>query len=110
MAEYAFGLVSDDQQESKNLLVHLLRCGIRILWVVVLIAAAIMAPDLGIVMAFMGSAMCFTIAIILPLLFYLRIFAPKLSVAKKLLLVVLLVASSVAASVGTVWACGIGSK
>lgn len=83
---------------------HLVRCTIRLLWVVLLVAGAVGAPDFSLVMAFMGSALCYTIAVILPLLFYQRIFREELNKLARIKVGLLLATSSLAAIVGTVWA------
>lgn len=52
----------------------------------------------------MGSALCFTICIILPLAFYLKIFGKEISPSERILDWILLVISSLLAIVGTAWA------
>ena len=83
---------------------HALRCLIRVLWIVCLITGAIFAPDFRLVMAFMGSALCVGIAVVLPLLFYLKIFVKELRGWKKAVLGSLVVVSCAAGAVGTCWA------
>jgi solute carrier family 32 (vesicular inhibitory amino acid transporter) len=65
---------------------------------------AIVFPAFDSIMAFMGSSLCFTICVILPLLFYLRIFGDKVSLRERLFDYFLIAACSVLALVGTVWA------
>jgi vesicular inhibitory amino acid transporter len=55
-------------------------------------------------MALMGSSLCFTICIILPLAFYLRIFGKEIPVSERIADWMLLFISSIMAAVGTVWA------
>ncbi|KAL4868487.1 hypothetical protein BDV12DRAFT_185858 [Aspergillus spectabilis] len=81
-----------------------LRALIRILVVAVIVVMAIIFPSFDRIMALMGSALCFTICIILPLAFYLKIFGKEISPKERLLDWCLLVASSVLAIIGTVWA------
>jgi vesicular inhibitory amino acid transporter len=81
----------------------LLRCAIRVLTCVLIIFIAILVPSFSTIMAFLGSALTFSICIILPLSFYLRIFGKEISPAERLLDWVLIVVSSVMAFVGTVW-------
>lgn len=110
MMEYALGYTEESEngksQKSSmhRMWAHFCRCAIRVLWIVVLTCGAITAPDFSLVMAFMGSAMCYTIAIILPLLFYLRLFGQSFVTSKTIALWTLIVLSSIAALVGTVWA------
>lgn len=54
-------------------------------------------------MALMGSCLCFTICIILPIAFYLKIFGNEISVRERIFDWVLLIISSIMALVGTVW-------
>lgn len=77
---------------------------IRILVVVVIVLMAIVFPSFDRIMALMGSALCFTICIILPLAFYLKIFGKEISLGERVLDWFLLVTSSVLAIIGTVWA------
>ena len=54
-------------------------------------------------MALMGSAMAFSICIILPLAFHLKLFGKELGIKEKVLNWFLIVISSVMAVIGTVW-------
>jgi vesicular inhibitory amino acid transporter len=54
-------------------------------------------------MALMGSCLCFTICIILPIAFYLKIFGNEVPVRERIFDWVLLIISSIMALVGTVW-------
>jgi vesicular inhibitory amino acid transporter len=65
---------------------------------------AILCPSFDRIMALMGSALCFTICIILPLAFYLKIFGQEISRKERVLDWLLLVVSSALAIVGTGWA------
>ncbi len=55
-------------------------------------------------MAFMGSALTFTICVILPLAFDLKIFGRELSRRTTILNWALLIVSVILAMIGTVWA------
>ena len=81
----------------------LLRVAIRVLTMVSFVAMAILFPFFDRVMALLGSAMCFTICVILPLLFHLRIFGRDISLRERVLDYALIAVSSVLAVVGTVW-------
>lgn len=81
----------------------LLRCTIRIITCLVIILIAIFIPSFDTIMAFLGSALTFTICIILPLSFYLRIFGSEISVMERSLDLVLIVVCSAMALVGTIW-------
>lgn len=82
----------------------LLKCALRILTVVLIIVIAIIFPSFERMMAFLGSALTFTICVILPLAFYLKIFGKEISTKERVVDWVLLVFCSVLAAVGTVWA------
>ena len=81
-----------------------LRILIRVFVVVLFILIAIVFPAFDSIMAFMGSSLCFTICVILPLLFYLKIFGREVQMREKLLDWFLIAVCSVLAVVGTIWA------
>jgi solute carrier family 32 (vesicular inhibitory amino acid transporter) len=78
---------------------------IRVLVVALVVIIAIGFPDFDSIMALMGSALCFTICVILPVGFYLRIFGKEISLKERIFDWVLIIACSIMAVVGTVWAC-----
>jgi len=80
----------------------LLKFGIRIVIVVVFVIVAILLPAFDSIMAFMGSALCFTICIILPLLFHLKIFGKDIRTSERILNWGLIVVCTILALVGTV--------
>jgi vesicular inhibitory amino acid transporter len=82
----------------------LLKAFIRIIIILVFIIISIIFPAFDSIMAFMGSSLCFTICVILPLLFYLKIFGKEVSMREKVLDYSLIVVCSVLALVGTVFA------
>lgn len=77
---------------------------VRILVVVVIVILSIVFPSFDRIMALMGSALCFTICIILPLAFYLKIFGKEIRLGERVLDWILLITSSAMAIIGTVWA------
>ncbi|KAL2823969.1 transmembrane amino acid transporter protein-domain-containing protein [Aspergillus cavernicola] len=81
-----------------------LRVFIRILIVALIVVMAIIFPSFDRIMALMGSALCFTICIILPLAFYLKIFGKEINPKERFLDWFLLITSSVLAVIGTAWA------
>jgi solute carrier family 32 (vesicular inhibitory amino acid transporter) len=81
-----------------------LKIAIRIVVIVLEVVIAIAFPDFDSIMALMGSALCFTICVILPVAFYLKIFGKEISLKERILDWVLLVVCSIMAVVGTVWA------
>ncbi|KAL2809483.1 transmembrane amino acid transporter protein-domain-containing protein [Aspergillus granulosus] len=90
--------------ERAILIRKMLRVLIRIFVVAIIVVMAIIFPSFDRIMALMGSALCFTICIILPLAFYLKIFGKEISRRERLLDWLLLIVSSVLAVIGTVWA------
>lgn len=81
-----------------------LRIGSRVVVVVIFVIIAIVFPAFDSIMAFMGSTLCFTICIILPLAFYLKIFGKEVSTKEKVLDWFLIVVCSILAVIGTVFA------
>ena len=81
----------------------LLRGAIRIVIIFVILLVAILVPSFDSVMALMGSAMCFTICIILPVAFHLSLFRDQIGRKEKILNWALIVVCSIMTIVGTVW-------
>lgn len=77
---------------------------IRIFVLIIFVIIAIVFPAFDSIMAFMGSTLCFTICVILPILFYLKIFGDKVSTKERILCNFLVLVCSVLAVVGTVFA------
>ena len=65
---------------------------------------AIVVPSFDRIMALMGSALCFTICIILPLAFYLKLFGNEISMKERVFDWFLIMVCSIMAVIGTVWA------
>lgn len=82
----------------------ILKITIRILVLVVFVIIAIVFPAFDSIMAFMGSTLCFTICVILPLLFYLKIFGKEVKMSERILAWFLIVVCSILAALGTVFA------
>ncbi|KAL9576704.1 MAG: hypothetical protein Q9212_006881 [Teloschistes hypoglaucus] len=83
----------------------LLRSLVRIVVTVVILIIGIFVPSFDTVMSLMGSVLGFSICIILPLAFYLKIFGHEMSTKEKILDWFMMVVSAVLAVVGTVWVC-----
>lgn len=81
----------------------LLRALTRIAVLAVITILAIVVPGFDTVMALLGSAMAFSICLILPLAFNLKIFTDTLPRWERALNWVLIVVCSVMAVIGTVW-------
>jgi solute carrier family 32 (vesicular inhibitory amino acid transporter) len=80
------------------------KISIRIFVVALTVVIAIVFPDFDSIMALMGSALCFTICVILPVAFYLKIFGEDIRWRERVLDWMLIITCSVMAIVGTVWA------
>ncbi|CAG8951796.1 hypothetical protein HYFRA_00005600 [Hymenoscyphus fraxineus] len=82
----------------------LLKVLVRIVVVIIFVVIAIVFPAFDSIMAFMGSTLCFTICVILPLLFYLKIFGKEVPPRERWMCWGLIGVCSVLAAVGTVFA------
>ena len=82
----------------------IIKVAIRIIVLIIFVIISIVFPAFDSIMAFMGSALCFTICVILPLLFYVKMFGKEISRRELILDYCLIAISSVMAIVGTVWA------
>ena len=82
----------------------ILRISVRAGVIVIFVIIAIIFPAFDSIMAFMGSSLCFTICVILPLLFYLKIFGKQIGTTERIFDWFLIVVCSILASIGTVWA------
>ena len=80
------------------------KVAIRISIIIIFVIISILFPAFDSIMAFMGSALCFTICVILPVLFYLKIFGKDISTRERLFDYFLVSLCSLLAIVGTVWA------
>lgn len=82
----------------------MLRVAIRVVVVIIFVLVAMVFPAFDSIMAFMGSTLCFTICVILPLMFYLKIFGKEISIRERIFDYLLIAVSSVLAVIGTIWA------
>ncbi|KAH7087808.1 transmembrane amino acid transporter protein-domain-containing protein [Paraphoma chrysanthemicola] len=83
----------------------LFKIALRIGTLVVFVVIAILFPSFDRIMTLLGSVACFSICIILPLAFHLKLFGKEISSAEKTMNWVLIVVSSVMAIVSTAFAC-----
>lgn len=79
----------------------LLKFGIRILCVVIFVVLAILIPEFDTIMSLLGSVACFSICIILPLAFHLKLFGKELSRWAKIRDWIIIAVSTVLAVVST---------
>lgn len=85
-------------------MLHLIRSALRVAVVVAIVGLSIICPNFDSVMGFAGSALCFTICIILPLLFYVKLFEGSISPTERIIDWTLIVVATVMAVTGTIWA------
>lgn len=76
---------------------------IRVVTILVFLAISIAFPAFDSIMAFMGSALCFTICVTLPLMFYLKLFGPEIAPLERMCIYGLLGISVTLSVVGTVF-------
>jgi solute carrier family 32 (vesicular inhibitory amino acid transporter) len=80
----------------------MIKGAIRFFSIFVITVLAIIVPSFDKIMALMGSALCFTICVIMPLSFYLKLFGKDISLKERILDWVLIIVCSVLAIIGTV--------
>lgn len=83
----------------------LFKIALRIGTVVVFVIIAILFPSFDRIMTLLGSVACFSICIILPLAFHLKLFGPEIPKGEKMMNWGLIVISTIMAVVSTVFAC-----
>jgi len=83
----------------------LLKFAVRILTTVIFVVLAILVPDFDRIMTLLGSVACFSICIILPLAFHLKLFGKEISLKERVINWVLIAVSMAMAVVSTVFAC-----
>ncbi|KAI0847804.1 transmembrane amino acid transporter protein-domain-containing protein [Daldinia vernicosa] len=81
-----------------------LKALLRVLTLLVFLAIAILFPAFDTIMAFMGSALCFTICVTLPLAFYLKLFGHEISARERIFTWIVMLISLTLSVIGTVWA------
>lgn len=92
------------------------KIAIRIATILMFLAISIAFPAFDSIMAFMGSALCFTICVTLPLSFYLKLFRGEIAWLERTYIYVLLATSITVSIIGTVFsllprsALGLGEK
>lgn len=79
------------------------KIAVRIVTILIFLAISIVFPAFDSIMAFMGSALCFTICVTLPLSFYLKLFREDIAWLERTYIYVLLVLSISISIVGTVF-------
>lgn len=93
----------DDSGEIK-LNLHFARSALRVAVVIVIVLLSVICPNFDSVMGFAGSALCFTICIILPTLFYVKLFEGRIGRVELVIDWSLIVVATIMAVMGTIWA------
>ncbi|KAF1947120.1 hypothetical protein EJ02DRAFT_366076 [Clathrospora elynae] len=82
-----------------------LKISLRIITIFIFVVIAILFPSFDRIMTLLGSVACFSICIILPLAFHLKLFGKEISRGEKTMNWVLIVVCTIMAIVSTVFAC-----
>ncbi|KAI1107249.1 transmembrane amino acid transporter protein-domain-containing protein [Jackrogersella minutella] len=82
----------------------LLKALVRVITLLVFLVIAVLFPSFDTIMAFMGSALCFTICVTLPLAFYLKLFGHEITVRERIFTWTVMIISITISTIGTVWA------
>ncbi|KAJ6021637.1 Amino acid transporter transmembrane [Penicillium herquei] len=102
--EVLCGVGIGSQSSHRPAIKAVIRALVRVFTVALTVVLAVIFPEFDRIMAFLGSFLCFTICIIFPLAFYLKIFGKEISPRERILDWFLLITSTILAAVGTVWA------
>ena len=109
--EVLFGLdtramsVSSSMNGMSGLNRGLFKISLRIATIVVFVVISILFPEFDRIMTLLGSVACFSICIILPLAFHLKLFGKEISRTEKIVNWSLIVVSTVLAVISTGFAC-----
>lgn len=76
---------------------------VRVFAIFIFVVVAIIFPDFDRIIALVGSLLCISVCIILPLLFYLKLYKDSISKFERLADYLMLVLFSILALIGTVW-------
>jgi vesicular inhibitory amino acid transporter len=82
-----------------------LKITLRMVTIVIFVIIAIVFPSFDRIMTLLGSVACFSICIILPLAFHLKLFGKEISSGEKTMNWVLIIVSTIMAIISTVFAC-----
>ncbi|KAL2156081.1 hypothetical protein VTH82DRAFT_826 [Thermothelomyces myriococcoides] len=82
----------------------IMKVAVRVVVILLFFGIAVLFPAFDSIMAFMGSALCFTICVTLPIAFYLKLFGHEIPVGEKIFAWIVMAISSTLAVIGTIWA------
>ena len=83
----------------------LFKITLRVVTIIIFVVIAIVFPSFDRIMTLLGSVACFSICIILPLAFHLKLFGKEIGKGEKTMNWTLIVVSTIMAVVSTVFAC-----
>lgn len=83
----------------------LFKVTLKIVTIVVFVVIAIVFPSFDRIMALLGSVACFSICIILPVAFHLKLFGKDIGAGEKTMNWALIIVSTILAVISTVFAC-----
>jgi vesicular inhibitory amino acid transporter len=83
----------------------LLKVSLRIVTIIVFVVISILFPEFDRIMTLLGSVACFSICIILPLAFHLKLFGKEIGRGEKIMNWSLIVVSTILAVISTGFAC-----
>ncbi|EEH36965.2 vacuolar amino acid transporter 1 [Paracoccidioides lutzii Pb01] len=94
----------NERKEPTHLIRTTVQVTARIATIVLITYIAIVFPYFDRIMALIGASLCITICIILPIVFYMKIFGSRISFQERVADWLLLIVCSIMAVVGTAWA------
>ncbi|KHJ33387.1 putative transmembrane amino acid transporter [Erysiphe necator] len=80
----------------------LLKASTRVALIILFVLISVLFPNFDTIVGFMGSALCTTICVILPLIFYLKLFGNEISMKQKIFYYCLIAISTAVAISGTI--------
>lgn len=86
-----------------SMMQKIIKFNLRILVVFIFSMLAIVFPEFDRIIAFAGSALCVTTCLLLPFIFYLKIYDGKISRTETIVLYIFIILSALVGSVGTIW-------
>ena len=95
--------IKPNKFNQSRFLTNVLKCFFRLFTVFVIVVLAIVGPGFELISAIMGAAFCFTICVMLPAAFHLKMFGNHIIWKQKLWDSTLVMLSAVLGGVGTVW-------
>lgn len=93
---------SENQTTFSTVTRDFMKIMIRIAVIILFVLISVLFPNFDTIIGFMGSALCTTICVILPPIFYLKLFGNEISTKQKVFYYFLIIFSTVIAISGTI--------